>query len=386
MSIRVATLNTWALPGPLSKQRDARIDAICRDLPGIEVDVFAFQEVWTQSARDDLSAALAANGYEHRWHHRRTLGGSGLLLASRLPMREVRFERFASQGFAERIQHMDYYAGKGFVRATIETESGPVVVLATHLHANYAAPGDPDEYLGVRAAQLIQLVSGLADVRAPVIALGDFNVQEYETGYQLLRGLAGLRDVAATLDRREATSRADNPYHRANHVDARIDYVFDRPGVDLAPVPRSIQRIFDAPLDFDGTPGTYSDHSGLLAVFDLVSGKRSQPFEPQQEALRLGSELISSGRAISARRRSRKRLAATAGALVAVTAAAGARRAGRTRRRFLRNSLGLLSGLSLGWMLEQTWQSEWMHEGEVSGFDVANRQLIRLLIGRRSAE
>jgi len=386
MSIRVATLNTWALPGPLSKQRDARIDAICRDLPSFEVDVFAFQEVWTHSARDDLSAALAANGYEHRWHHQRTMGGGGLLLASRFPMREVQFEPFASQGFAERIQHMDYYAGKGFVRATIETGSGPVVVLATHLHANYAAPGEPDEYLGVRAAQLIQLVSGLAEVRAPVIALGDFNVQEYEAGYRLLHGLAGLRDVAATLGRREATSRADNPYHHKSHVDARIDYVFHRPGADLDPVPKSIQRIFDAPLDFDGTPGTYSDHSGLRAVFDLVPSKHSQPFEPRQEALGLGSELISTGRAISAKRRSRERLAATAGALAAVTAAAGARRAGRTRRRFLRNSLGLVSGLSLGWMLTQTWQSEWMHEGEVRGFDVADRQLIRLLIGRRSAE
>ena len=51
---------------------------------------------------------------------------------------------------------MDYYAGKGFVRVVVETRDAPVVILNTHLHANYARPGELDDYNGIRAAQVIQ--------------------------------------------------------------------------------------------------------------------------------------------------------------------------------------------------------------------------------------
>ncbi|MCP5044653.1 MAG: hypothetical protein GY944_26800 [bacterium] len=377
MSIRVATFNAWALPGPLAAHRDARVRAIGEQFPALDADVIALQEIWADAPRRFLVEALERAGYRHHWHHERTMGGSGLLLASRFPISDVHFEPFAARGFAERIAHMDYYAGKGFVRATVESQAGPLVAVATHLHANYAEPGDADEYVGIRAAQLIQLAAGLSDIDLPVIAVGDFNITEHEEGYRLLRGLTGLRDVAAALEARAATSRRDNPYHQPEHVDARIDYVFHRPGTGMALAPRSIGRILDARLDFGGEAGSYSDHSGLLAEFDFADSDPPRASDPaaREEALRLGAQLVDKGRAISELRRTGQRTAAGGALLATAAAAAGARTAGLSRRRFLRGGLGLAAGLATFGVIEQAWQSEWMHEYEVSGFDVAEQQL-----------
>ena len=54
MQIRVATLNVWGLPSPISPDGAARMRAIGRRLPHLGVDVVAFQEVWTADARHIL--------------------------------------------------------------------------------------------------------------------------------------------------------------------------------------------------------------------------------------------------------------------------------------------------------------------------------------------
>ena len=57
MKIRVGTLNTWGLPEPLSRDLAGRIDAIGAELASLDVDVMAFQEVWTADARRSLRGA-----------------------------------------------------------------------------------------------------------------------------------------------------------------------------------------------------------------------------------------------------------------------------------------------------------------------------------------
>ena len=63
MRIRVATLNAWALPEPLSLDVEPRLRAIGAKLRELEADVVAFQELWTAAARSRLVAAgRAARG------------------------------------------------------------------------------------------------------------------------------------------------------------------------------------------------------------------------------------------------------------------------------------------------------------------------------------
>ncbi len=377
MSIRVATLNTWSLPGPLARHTRERMRAIGTALPDLDVDLIAFQEVWTGASRSTLITDAARAGYTHSWHKPEVFGGSGLLVVSRLPFREVHFEPFVARGFAERIQHMDYYSGKGFVFITVETAEGPIVLLDTHLHANYALPGEPDDYVGVRAAQIIQISSAIAQLTDPVIAVGDFNLVESEDAYRMLLGLSGLTDVAASLDRRQITSIARNPYHRDHHIDQRIDYVFCRNGTRSGVRPATIERVFDGELEIDGEAGAYSDHAGLVAELEIESAHDS-PAGAGEDALKIAARLLEEGRMVSDRRKRGQRTAATGALATGLGALAVVGKAGRSRRRFLKNGLGFASGLGFALFLEQAWLSELMTRGEHESYDFAERQLSEL--------
>ena len=83
MSLRVLTLNVWALAPPLSRDNGARMRAIGSALGELELDVAALQEVWHEASRAELLAASRRSGLEHVWHPPGGMRGSGLLVMSR---------------------------------------------------------------------------------------------------------------------------------------------------------------------------------------------------------------------------------------------------------------------------------------------------------------
>ncbi len=374
MGIRVASLNVWALPANLARHEAARMKAIAAGVAPLELDLVAFQEAWSPESRDTLVAGARAAGLRWIWH---PANSSGLVIASRHPLRDIHFETYEARGFPERFWHLDYWSGKGFVLATVDAPDGPIVFANTHLHANYARPGEVDEYEGIRAAQLLQFATRLREVGdEPVIAVGDFNITESEDGYRVLRGLSGLRDVAVSLDRRLATVRHGNPYRKPTSLDARIDYVWQRPGAHRRAVAKKLERVFDAPLEIDGDPGNYSDHAGLLAEFEIEAQRelRTRP-APSQALVERARALIGEGRAVSRRRRFEQRVRAGLAGIgtVAGTAAYGWKR--HSRRRFLHAGLVFSACVSGAYAIAQLWLSEWMHPRETAGFDPAEAQL-----------
>ena len=156
MNIRVATLNVWGLP-PLSPRVPERMAAIGDRLASLDLDVAAFQEVWTADARRILRTAGHRAGLVHAWHKHASLGGSGLVVLSRVPIDSVRFEGFELGGVPERLDHGDFYAGKGFVSIRLNTEVGPVTFIDTHLHAVYSGP-IARQYQAHRIGQIVQSV------------------------------------------------------------------------------------------------------------------------------------------------------------------------------------------------------------------------------------
>jgi len=158
--LRFATLNVWALPAGIARHVAPRMEAIARRLGELELDVAALQEVWTPSARSALVAGGRRAGLAHAWHRREAFGGSGLLLLSRRPLGDPLFSPYTLRGLPQRIHHGDYWSGKGFVIATLETAAGPLALLDTHLHARYTRP--VDEYRGIRTGQVIELAAGLS--------------------------------------------------------------------------------------------------------------------------------------------------------------------------------------------------------------------------------
>lgn len=346
MGLRVASLNVWGLPWGLARDLPARLDAIGRRLPGLDVDVVAFQEVWTSHGLETLRAAGRRAGLTHAWSGGLGVAGGGLLVLSRLPVLRGRFERYATCGLPERIWNGDYLAGKGFAELEIAAPGGNVAVFATHLVSQYA-PDPEDVYRGQRMAQVVQLAQRVRRQVLPVVALGDFNLRDDQPHYTALLGLAGLRDAARERSRRQATVTASNPYRRERRSrrDARIDYVFVRNGLGSGLRVSQIDRVFDEPLE-DAGALTYSDHAGLRA--ELEPGPGAPPARVDLAAVETARHVLLRARVAAEQRRHDRRLAGT-GAGAAALVCLGAHRGGLSRRRLLRGLLvsgGVLAGLA----------------------------------------
>ena len=95
--------------------------AIGERIPDLDLDVLALQEVWTAGARRRLVEAGQRAGLPYVWHRSGNLRDGGLLVLSRLPILGARFERYVLPGQPPRADHMDYYAGKGFLTCTPAT-------------------------------------------------------------------------------------------------------------------------------------------------------------------------------------------------------------------------------------------------------------------------
>jgi endonuclease/exonuclease/phosphatase family metal-dependent hydrolase len=354
------------------------MDAIGRRLPELEANVFAFQEVWTADARARLVDAGRRSGHIHVWHRRATRGGGGILVLSRHPVRSAQFTRFALGGLPQRVHHADYYAGKGVVRVTLATPAGPLCVAVTHLNASYGRHGIEDEYRGHRCAQVIEVAWALRNVEAPVVLGGDLNAYETDPEVRILLGLAGLTDVAAALDRRQETVVPFSPYRpNENPPGPRIDYVLSRSGRARGLQPRDIERVLDEEFEVEGRRATYSDHTGLRAVFEVDDHGAPAP-PPLAEAVALARDLLEEGRERTRVRRDAQRVLAGGAGLSVLALLAAARGVGTSRRGALRAGLYAAGGLGLLGAGGLAALSEGFTPSAVRGYHRAEQQLAAL--------
>jgi endonuclease/exonuclease/phosphatase family metal-dependent hydrolase len=352
MSVRLATFNVWGIPPPVGRLVDARMAEIAARLPALEIDVLACQEVWTEGAREALIAGGRAAGLARVWHREQTFGGSGLLVLSRWPLREQRFHPYKLSGLPQRIQHSDYWGGKGFAQLVVATPDGELELIDTHLHAAYGHSGLDDEYIGHRVAELVELAAEVATTARPVAVLGDLNCDGESNQLAIFLGLTGLRDSAAELDARVPTVVAGPPYNTGTEAPGpRIDFVLLRSGADRGLRAQSARRAFDEALTLEGEDARLSDHAGMIVDVDL-GGPGSPLPAPSLDSLRRARELLEHGRGVARARQSAQRgLAAASGALALAAGIAGAR---LSRRDWLRGTLRAGAALALlptfGWL------------------------------------
>jgi endonuclease/exonuclease/phosphatase family metal-dependent hydrolase len=350
------------------------LGAIGEALPGLEVDVAAFQEVWSASARASLIAAGARAGLEHVWHRPETARGSGLLLMSRHRLSRPRFEAYRLRGRPEMVQHADFYGGKGFVDATVGWEGHEVSIVTTHLHAAYRARA-VDEYKAHRAGQVVEISGRVRDLATPVIAVGDFNFEPDHSEYDILTGLTGLRDAARSVGRMEDTVLAANPYRgKGDECGARIDYAFYRNSREISIAPRSVRRIFDGVFQIGERQLPYSDHAGLLIDFEISEGGSAAPVA-SDASIALARRLLAEGEREARRRRRSLRIAGGTGLAISSAGLVPVRRSSWSRRRLLRAALLGGGALVGGGCLAL---SEMFLPDELEGFNQAARRLDRM--------
>lgn len=186
----------------------------------------------------------------------------GLATFARVPILDQEYRRFEARGSAASLHATERYQNKGMLAATLVVAGQHVVVINTHLAANYAANWSyTNPYAKVERAQLREVADLVQQLPTDtlVIVAGDFNVPRGSWLYKELCNLADLVDPLAASH--ESTYRP-MPGMPARAAQA-LDHIFLR-------VPPALSASFDAALCFEepvvlqhGKTGYVSDHLGV---------------------------------------------------------------------------------------------------------------------------
>lgn len=121
--------------------------------------------------------------------------GSGVCVLSRHPIEDVFFHQWPVNGYIHKIQHADWFGGKGVGLCRLSVNGCSINIYSAHLHAEYDRKSD--EYLPHRVlqaydtAKFIELTSRGADL---VVLAGDLNNEPGDLGYRILVDVVGLKD------------------------------------------------------------------------------------------------------------------------------------------------------------------------------------------------
>ncbi|ESP04614.1 hypothetical protein LOTGIDRAFT_135867, partial [Lottia gigantea] len=222
----------------VSKFRSERMEAICDLFSKSDYDVIFLEEVWSNSDFKKICDRLGhILPYSHYFHS--GFIGSGVCIFSKFQIIETLFHRFQINGFPHKLQHGDWFGGKGMGMCQILVDGFKVNLYITHLHAEYSRTHDI--YLAHRIAQSFegsQFIKHTSQNCDFMILGGDLNIRTEDIGYKLFISIAGLADswidkkASKTICEGNTCDRKDNIFTALDAPDfpagQRIDYLLYR--------------------------------------------------------------------------------------------------------------------------------------------------------------
>lgn len=278
MEFSILSLNCWDLKYYFAKNTKARILAIADALSKSTYDAVCLQEIWMKKHYKLLEEKLKKNlPYSH--YFRSGTYGSGMCIFSRHIIEDSFFYQWKINGYWYKIQHADWYGGKGIGVCKIRFHGMLINIYTTHIHSFYNKPNEPDEYLGIRvyqcfeAAQFIKFTSSSADF---ILVGADLNAFPGGLGYRLVTCLTGLRDAFVKSIRAFEDDSTyfnyNNSYTSKEHQEKKIpgmiiDYIFySGNGKVNVWVNKYLQPL---PNRVPNTCFSFSDHEAIAANFGL---------------------------------------------------------------------------------------------------------------------
>ncbi|KAI6650876.1 Neutral sphingomyelinase isoform X1 [Oopsacas minuta] len=263
--LKFATLNTWLLPGLMhgSSKVIQRTNFITEAISTCDHDVLALQEVWIPGLfkQTILNPENFSKNFGYFHYFRSGVVGSGLVTYSKYPIVGVDFFRFSLCGSPFRVDHGDWYGGKGVGVCYIESSVGMLSVYNTHLVADYFL----SFYVEHRIIQVIELVKFIQRTKkGHVILLGDLNFTPDSIEYEIITKFGGLNDIWKDEKNAFTFNVANNPFRIVKSPPLRIDYVMIPNGNNC----EAIEKKFVFQETNDKTVW-YSDHSGLGVQLQL---------------------------------------------------------------------------------------------------------------------
>jgi len=270
-TLDVLSYNVWAVPYGISPDIEARLDEIANQIVRRRPDLVALQELWRIEDAAFMGRRLGAAGYHHH-HFGPGAGGpndekgSGLFIASRLPIAEVSFEAFAAGRTPHIPWHVDWMAHKGVAMALVRTQLGPLVVANTHLQATYRT-GNYDFVQLAQALSLSRRLRRFGD-DAPLLLMGDLNATPKSLPLDVITSQLGLGPARS---------------------DYELDHILSRPGQHLGVDLEDAATILEEPLPYAGGEGPLSDHPCLVARYRIYPCDDCLPTRPA--AAKLADEI-----------------------------------------------------------------------------------------------
>ncbi len=238
----------------------ARLLTLARELNARDYHVVCLQEVQSHAYRRLLARACVS--YPHAAYAPFVHAPKGgLLTLARLPIAEFQFTLYHSREVPYPPSLMDWLLHKGVLAARLEYAGLSIVVLNTHLNANYSGNWDRrNRYARGEAAQLYELaeVARAQPPEALVVAAGDFNFPRDSWLYQEFLAESGMTDPLAGDMR--PTVRA--PLSFSERYSLPIDFALVR-APRLAGLRIASELRFVEPVLFSGRPRFLSDHVGV---------------------------------------------------------------------------------------------------------------------------
>jgi endonuclease/exonuclease/phosphatase family metal-dependent hydrolase len=185
--------------GGVSWRPRRRLLTLARELERAGPMIVCLQEVQTHAARRIIVGACGRYP-THAYAPGLQAPRGALLTLSQAPLSQVSFLRYEAQGAWYGPTLMDRLTGKGALITRLDQRGLPIIVINTHLLANYgadwrqASPGAQDQQ-----RQLAQLAAWVRQQPADslVVLCGDFNLPRGSWLYAEFVAASGMLDVLA---------------------------------------------------------------------------------------------------------------------------------------------------------------------------------------------
>jgi endonuclease/exonuclease/phosphatase (EEP) superfamily protein YafD len=274
-SLSLLTFNTFAI---LNWDTPFRVSALALELAKLKAEIVCLQEIHQHLFRRTLTAATPYHvDAIHAPKRGRPRGG--LLTLSRLPCVKHHYVPFTEQGRWMHLEIMDRLLDKGILVTHYKVDGLPIIVLNTHIIANYAADYARTGPPALR--QRLQLRQLAADIQtlpsdALVMLVGDFNLPRGSWLYEEFLAESGLEDTLQGDARPTYRPLPGVPSHYA----LPIDFVFVRQPHNRH-VTCTSNLCLDQPVRLVGGYHNFlSDHLGIISHL-----KWDEPHESHEPAV-----------------------------------------------------------------------------------------------------
>lgn len=242
--MHMISFNAWALPVWIPKSAQIkRYKEIPLKLIEQNADIICVQEAFARKFRKKLLPALEEFYYtESDFYCNKNIAGpvnkdchGGLITFSKYP---IRSETFYPYPVYDKMRIEEQIGEKGFLHTVIQTPSGMINIINTHLYAGLKDSDEKHRMIQIHHMDSILNTSSYPD-RYPTFLLGDLNVRHPEVAvetsedcslvYEYITDRMGFTDPALHLQKDYYTiDRSRNAYSGNNNGRQKLDYCLYR--------------------------------------------------------------------------------------------------------------------------------------------------------------